>query len=760
MHKSNHYLSVLLAATLLPISLQAQRAVGLTTDMLEHTDRVWICGYPSSSSLSDLPQLIEPWQTAKVCSSHPVLGWRMESLKPNTRQKACRVLVATKSEKLREGVADVWDSGRLETSIPSVECGKNGGLKPSTVYYWTVKLWDNHGGEGDYAPARCFRTADKLDADISHYPIELTDERPVSSVGTLYDFGTDGFAHLSLTITATGVADTLTLHLGERCADGHVDRHPTGSIRYSRYTLPLIQGTHTYRVKIRKDKRNTTPKKNESGVDPILMPGYVGEVMPMRYCELELPAAKTLGSADHNGDITIVDIVRHTAHYPFNELTSDFACSDTTLCKVWNLCKYSMRALSFAGIYVDGDRERIPYEADAIINQLSHYAVDRDYSIARRSVRHLIYHPTWPTEWILQSVIMAWNDYLYTGDKRLLAATYESLKAKTLSALKDDNQLISTRNGKVTPDVLRSIHFAGKNIRDIVDWPQKGAKGIEKEGEGESDGFVFTNYNTVVNAYHYNALRLMAQVARVLGKEADADGYRKEAVSTREAINRLLINPANSLYRDGIDTDHTSLHANMFALDFGLVTDKNRRSVVDFVKSRGMGCSVYGAQFLLDALYDNDEDDYALSLLTATGKRSWYNMLRTGSTITTEAWDNVYKSNQDWNHAWGAAAANIIVRKLMGVEPLEPGFSRIRIKPQTGSLSWARLSTPTIRGDVHLNITGQGMEVDIPANTTAEVWTRKQARTNSVTVDGKPVKGKRSGNYVIVSVGSGKHTIK
>jgi hypothetical protein len=32
-------------------------------------------------------------------------------------------------------------------------------------------------------------------------------------------------------------------------------------------------------------------------------------------------------------------------------------------------------------IYVDGDRERIPYEADAYINMLSHYAVDSEYSI-------------------------------------------------------------------------------------------------------------------------------------------------------------------------------------------------------------------------------------------------------------------------------------------------------------------------------------------------------------------------------------------
>ena len=77
---------------------------------------------------------------------------------------------------------------------------------------------------------------------------------------------------------------------------------------------------------------------------------------------------------------------------------------------------------SFAGIYVDGDRERIPYEADALINQLCHYGVDREYSMARRSHEYLLNRPTWPTEWILQSVLIAWYDYMYTGDSRSLKA--------------------------------------------------------------------------------------------------------------------------------------------------------------------------------------------------------------------------------------------------------------------------------------------------------------------------------------------------
>jgi hypothetical protein len=68
-----------------------------------------------------------------------------------------------------------------------------------------------------------------------------------------------------------------------------------------------------------------------------------------------------------------------------------------------------------------------------------------------------------------------------------------------------------------------------------------------------------------------------------------------------------------------------------------------------------------------------------------------------------EAWDKLYKPNLDWNHAWGAAPANIIVRKLMGVVPTSPGFDTFQIKPQIGYLTFASLKTPTIKGEIFVS---------------------------------------------------------
>lgn len=96
-----------------------------------------------------------------------------------------------------------------------------------------------------------------------------------------------------------------------------------------------------------------------------------------------------------------------------------------------------------------------------------------------------------------------------------------------------------------------------------------------------------------------------------------------------------------------------------------------------------------------------------------------------GSTITLEAWDPKYKPNLDWNHAWGAAPANVIPRLLVGVEPIEPGFRVVRIRPRIGSLNDLTATVPTIRGPISVSIKRDEAEYrlrcTIPANMTAEV---------------------------------------
>ena len=82
--------------------------------------------------------------------------------------------------------------------------------------------------------------------------------------------------------------------------------------------------------------------------------------------------------------------------------------------------------------------------------------------------------------------------------------------------------------------------------------------------------------NTVVNAFHARALDRMARIAAVLNKPEDAQRFRAAAAKTAAALNAKLVDAATGLYVDGEGSAHSSLHANMFPLAFGLVTTGRR----------------------------------------------------------------------------------------------------------------------------------------------------------------------------------------
>lgn len=154
-----------------------------------------------------------------------------------------------------------------------------------------------------------------------------------------------------------------------------------------------------------------------------------------------------------------------------------------------------------------------------------------------------------------------------------------------------------------------------------------------------------------------------------------------------------------------------------------------------------MACSVYGSQYLMDGLYNAGAADYALDLLTDTSDRSWYNMIRIGSTITLEAWDLKYKNNLDWNHAWGAVPANAIPRGLWGIQPKTPGFGIATIKPQLGDLKNSTIEVPTIKGTIKASYTYKNPRlqvyiIEIPANMVAE-FEIKTAENDVVILNGE-----------------------
>ena len=537
-------------------------------------------------------------------------------------------------------------------------------------------------------------------------PVKLFEQAPVAVTplgagGVLVDFGRVAFGNLCLR-PCDGATGTVTLHFGEAFAHGRINRNPPGSVRYARVDVDLAGG-QTVVVAPPADERNTGHPA------AVKTPNDWGVVLPFRWVEVEA----------WPGEFQPACITRRAAFASsWDDEAASFASSEPLLDRIWELCRYSIKATTFAGVYVDGDRERIAYEADAYLNQLSHYACDLGVQMARDTFDRLLAFPTWPSEWALHMIFMAYADWMQTGDRVWLAARYERLQPKLLlERARADGLLVST-----------SAH---REKGDLVDWP-----------EGERDGFVFTSVNTVLNAFHVRALMQMSELASALGKDEDAWAYANRASAAGQALRDKLFDPARGLYRDGEGTDHTSLHANLFPLAFGLVPRAARPSVAAWLAARGMACSVYAAQYLLEGLFQHGFAREALALMIAPGDRSWRHMVESGTTITWEAWDQAYKPNQDWTHAWGAAPANLLPRFVLGAQPLTPGWTHLRLCPQPGHLTWAEGKIPTPRGPVAVRWESGPpfrLNVTLPPGLPARVEVPALAGSLGVWVDGRRI---------------------
>lgn len=692
---------------------------------------------PPSGLLCDL--LHEPAR-AVITDANPEFSWIVNDSSQGAIQTAYQIRVASSPDRLADDEADLWDSGtvRSDQSVAVTYQGK--ALKSFTRYWWQVRTWNRANQVSSYSDPQEFRTGN-LEAEPRAWPAEskwvqwpedgqwLLENRqrsdyqeiaPVRMVRHserhfLFDFGKAAFATLKLTLPSAPTADSVTVFLGERSTADHlVHKNPgVSNIGFKRITLLLEPNRREYTIIL---PRHISHYPNSQALAE-----HILEVAPFRYAEI----------IDSPCELSLQDVRQVALFYYFDDKASEFRCSDDRLNQVWDLCKYTLKATPFLALYADGNRERMPYEADAYIQQLGHYAVDREFSVARYTHQFLLFNASWPTEWQMHTLFMAWADYMQTGDSETLERYYPDLRAKTLLALAREDGLISTVTGLATPEFGETIHYRGNALRDIVDWPagtppgKKQANNAGPTPEGDRDGYDFKPFNTVVNAFHYRSLVLMEQIAGTLGKTEEATFFAQRAEQVRNRFQAAFFDKARGIYRDGIDSDHASLHANMFPLAFGLVPAEQIPSVVRFIKSRGMACSVYGAQYLLDALYGVGETQYALDLMTLDSKRSWLNMIRVGSTMTTEAWDEYYKPNLTWNHAWGSAPANIVARQLFGIQPLEPGFRTLKIQPQLANLQWAKISVPTIRGtvvcDYRADKDRRTLRVTIPTNTIAQI---------------------------------------
>lgn len=524
------------------------------------------------------------------------------------------------------------------------------------------------------------------------------------------DFGRDAFGTVELDVPVKSAAP-IVVRLGEVAAAGGdalsvpMPGSPACSRRFRELRMELLPGQRC-RVALPRpmaDDGYQTRGYDCTGARTIACPAHIGEMMPFRYVEI----------AGAPADFRPEQVARIMAHYPFDDQASGFQSTDADLNRVWDFCKYTVKATSCFGIYIDGDRERLVYAGDAWIAQLAHAALDSDYTLGSVTLARLLEEGCWCYEWALVLPAMAWTDYMHTGDREFLQRHYAALHTMALWDLKRADGLLVTGELVRPHPLFDKLHNRDRMFRDLVDWPAV-----------LRDGCEIGRVNICANVLHWHALRRLADIAAALGRNVESDGIRAEAVRVGDAIQRVFLDTGRGLFVDCEGGTHSSLHANALPLALGLVNSDQAPHSMEFLAARGMQCGPWGALFLLEALFRADAADPARALMTADGDRGWLGMLRQGATMTMECWNAALKPNQTWGHVWGASPAHIIARYLMGVRPLAPGFTKALIAPQPGGLAAARLHTPTIHGGIVVQFARTEntfhLEMEIPDGMTAE----------------------------------------
>jgi len=351
--------------------------------------------------------------------------------------------------------------------------------------------------------------------------------------------------------------------------------------------------------------------------------------------------------------------------------------------------------------------------------------------------------PAWGTAYPL----IAWYVYQYYGDRRILEENYEGIKKYV--------EFLRTR----TENGLVKFSYYG-------DWVA-----VDR-----------TPGDIVSSFYYYYDVKVLAEMAKVLGKDADAKAYEDLAAAIKTAFHREYFDPEIRGYANGTQT------ANALPLFLDLVPEKMRGAVwgslfdnIVYKNNSHLTTGIIGTKYIMELLTNNENSDLAYDIATQTTYPSWGYMIENGATTLWELWQlRQGPSMNSHNHPMFGSVGSWLYKALSGINlaPGSVGFEKIRIAPQTvRDLSYAAGSTRTVRGEVSSSWSrdaqGLRLEVVIPVGSEAEVVIPKFNLENIVIKEGGQVvwdgQGYKAGvqgirsiekaqTGFLIKIGSGRYT--
>jgi len=416
-----------------------------------------------------------------------------------------------------------------------------------------------------------------------------------------------------------------------------------------------------------------------------------------------------------------------------------FACSDSLQNWIYDRVRWNFENLSIGGYVVDcPQRERMGYGGDAHATSetgVFNFGLGAFYTKWMEDWRDVqgaksmdplnyggnaddgILPHTAPTYWGGGGpgwggicVTLPWLMYQQEGDRRILAKNFELIK-KWLAFLDTH-----TRN-----DLLERFGGAWDFLGDWL-WPHAGAEGMNND---KPQNICFNNCYRVYN------LRMAAKIARVLGKDAEAGQWERQASASSLAIQAKYYNPSDHSYSD-------SSMGNLAAALLAEVTPPELRdSVMDrlakeilVVRKGHIHVGITGGAMLFKLLRNAGRDDLIYSMTSQTDYPGWGYMKANGATSLWEMWEkdlpghSLLHSSYLYPGAWYIDGLGGIRR-----DPEHPGFSRFIVRVprvDASKLSWVKAAYDSPVGMIRAAWQRKGgrlyLEVTVPPGATATIY--------------------------------------
>ena len=236
---------------------------------------------------------------------------------------------------------------------------------------------------------------------------------------------------------------------------------------------------------------------------------------------------------------------------------------------------------------------------------------------------------------------------------------------------------------------------------------------------------------SISTPFYCHLCDIMAKFAELLGLQEDVEHFQFEKRFSTNAYNSMFFDVATANYENGTVT------ANILPLTFGMVPEEWEQDVWDNIIRKTeedfgghVSTGVVGIQQLMRTLTDRGRGDLALKLATNDTYPSWGYMVRNGATTIWELWNGntADPSMNSGNHVM--LLGDLILWEyeyLGGIHALEPGYSRIQLKPTIiPGLDYVKCTYESVSGRIESSWSvykgHYEWNVTIPANTEAEVW--------------------------------------